>query len=115
MAPSEASVAKVMHTCFPNRFRYRGRNKWQYYDHDIQMWVPDKGKKHLIRCIRIELSGVILQRAKIWQEHLHSLDHPDHDLDFRILRLLEVARKLQTDDFTSNVIREASEWYNEEV
>lgn len=112
---SEACCAKLFHTYFPNRFRYEGNNRWQYYDTDHQMWVPDKGKKQLKKCIRADFCSILLERAKQWQDYAQHLPCPDHDVSFRIVRFMELAQKLHTEEFLRNVFREITEWYNVEM
>lgn len=116
---TEHSCAKVFFHYFPDRFCYFGKRQWQYMDQQSGSWKCDKSIKLLKKCIRTEFSALILERAKYWQEMLHSSGLPhdaqstgSHDISFRVMRLMEVFGKLQSAEFMKLVIRELAEWYH---
>lgn len=115
IALTEASCAKLFYTAFANRFRYAGRNVWYYVDPSTGAWMPDRNKNELKRCIRTEFCTLVMQRATLWQDLIPTLPAQEsHDVGFRVKRLLEVARKLQTDDFVRSIVREAAEWFEQD-
>lgn len=111
---SEASCAKVFAAYFPGNFKYKGKKTWEYFDPDKNKWQIDKHKTHLKRCIRTQFASLIMIRAKLWQEYLQKMDHNIHDINFRVTRMMDIARKLQNDEYLNSLIREIAEWYNTE-
>lgn len=111
---SEASCAKAFAIYFPDKFKYRGKKTWEYFDTDKNKWQLDKHKTQLKRCIRTEFASLIMMRAKLWQEYLQKIDHNIYDITFRVTRMMEISRKLQNDEYVNSLIREIAEWYNTE-
>lgn len=111
---SESCCAKVFAALYPDLFRYEGGTLWKYYEKEGAEWKEDKNQVKLRKHIKTDFCGMILQRAKFWQDYSQQLEVPHHDIAFRIRCMMDLVRKLQNDRYVGHVIREMAEWYNYE-
>lgn len=113
ITPSEYSCAGCFHALFPQRFQYSQDGCW--YHHSNGEWVADPQKHTLKHVLRSEFFSLLMGRAKQLQDRLNTQQNEcDHDTSFRVLRLMDISRKLQSEVFLRNVLRELIEWYNTE-
>lgn len=111
---SETVCARVFHSFFPHLFRYAGGNRWEFWDAQKKTWNPDHGTREIKSCLRTNFTALLMQRAKVWQDYVQELGSNDHDVGFLIVTLMDLARKLQNQDYVRAVLKEAAEWYNYE-
>ena len=74
---SDYNIAILISTIFKNKYKYVGNNKWIYYNNNEQKWQNDSKNKKLINDINIDITNLILNRIKYYNE----LKNLIHDID----------------------------------
>ncbi len=100
-------IAFISYQLLKGKYKYEGRNKWNYYDNNKKEWIEDINMKQIKNDIKSVVVGKYLERIKTLNNNTN-----DQDKDLRIMRLLQIANKLKNEKFIVDLIKELKQFYN---
>jgi len=100
-------IAFISYQLLKDKYKYEGRNKWNYYDNNKKEWIEDINMKQIKNDIKSVVVGKYLERIKTLNNNTN-----DQDKDLKIMRLLQIANKLKNEKFIVDLIKELKQFYN---
>ena len=114
---SDYNIAILISTIFKNKYKYVGNNKWIYYNNNEQKWQNDSKNKKLINDINIDITNLILNRIKYYNELKNLIHDIDKYNNYEIInnKLLLIINKLNNKKYLNSIIKETKSFLNNDI
>jgi len=114
---SDYNIAILISTIFKNKYKYVGNNKWIYYNNNEQKWQNDIKNKKLINDINIDITNLILNRIKYYNELKNLIHDIDKYNNYEIInnKLLLIINKLHNKKYLNSIIKETKSFLNNDI
>tara|TARA_B110000003_G_C16654676_1_gene535992 strand:- start:16169 stop:16567 length:399 start_codon:yes stop_codon:yes gene_type:complete len=114
---SDYNIAILISTIFKNKYKYVGNNKWIYYNNNEQKWQNDSKNKKLINDINIDITNLILNRIKYYNELKNLIHDIDKYNNYEIInnKLLLIINKLHNKKYLNSIIKETKSFLNNDI
>lgn len=111
---SHYDMAFVLSNIYKNKYRYLGKQKWEYYDETEQAWKEDNNKKNLKYDIKLNLSDMFMKRSLHWFNLSYTVTCVNLQILYKMKadKLLHAANFLKDDKYISTVIKEAGSFFD---
>lgn len=102
-------IAILTYELLKDKYKYVGKNKWDYYDKEKKEWINDINMREM----KNDIKSVVVNEYLNKINKLNDENNYDIDKDLKIMGLLQMANKLKNEKFILELIKELKQFYND--